>query len=115
MTNEGMWKELELSDKLKECKAELKQRDKNYSAEKMALYKVVKKLKTENDELRLFKIKAVEEAKKEADSLMINKCLKYEDEIKRHKKHIEKLSNQLLDYERIIEEKENEIIIIKNR
>jgi len=36
-------------------------------------------------------------------------------EIKRHKKHIEKLSNQLLDYERIIEEKENEIIIIKNR
>ena len=31
------------------------------------------------------------------------------------KKHIEKLSNQLLfiDYERIIEEKENEIIIIK--
>jgi len=24
MTNEGMWKELELSDKLKECKAELK-------------------------------------------------------------------------------------------
>ena len=57
MTNEGMWKELELSDKLKECKAE----------------------------------------------------------VKRHKKHIEKLSNQLLDLERIIEEKENEIIIIKNR
>ena len=52
-----MWKELELSDKLKECKAE----------------------------------------------------------VKRCKKHIEKLSNQLLDYERIIEEKENEIIIIKNR
>ena len=57
MTNEGMWKELELSDKLKECKAE----------------------------------------------------------VKRCKKHIEKLSNKLLDYERIIEEKENEIIIIKNR
>ena len=37
------------------------------------------------------------------------------EEIKRHKKHIEKLSNQLLDCERIIEEKENEIIIIKNR
>ena len=36
-------------------------------------------------------------------------------EVKRCKKHIEKLSNQLLDYERIIEEKENEIIIIKNR
>ena len=57
MTNEGIWKELELSDKLKECKAE----------------------------------------------------------VKRHNKHIEKLSNQLLDLERIIEEKENEIIIIKNR
>ena len=42
----------------------------------------------------------------------LNKC---KEEIKRHKKHIEKLSNQLLDYERIIEEKENEIIIIKNR
>ena len=36
-------------------------------------------------------------------------------EVKRCKKHIEKLSNQLLDYERIIEEKENEILIIKNR
>ena len=36
-------------------------------------------------------------------------------EVKRCKKHIEKLSNQLLDLERIIEEKENEIIIIKNR
>ena len=57
MTNEGMWKELELSDKLKECKAE----------------------------------------------------------VKRCKKHIEKLSNQLLDFERIIEERDNEILIIKNR
>ena len=36
-------------------------------------------------------------------------------EIKRHKQHIEKLSNQLLDYERIIEERDNEIIIIKNK
>jgi len=36
-------------------------------------------------------------------------------ELKRHKKQIEKLSNELLDYERIIEEKDNEIIIIKNR
>ena len=57
MTNEGMWKEIELADKLKEAKAE----------------------------------------------------------IKRHKQHIEKLSNQLLDYERIIEERDNEIIIIKNK
>jgi hypothetical protein len=42
----------------------------------------------------------------------LKKC---KDEIKRHKKHIKKLSNQLLDYERLIEEKENEIIIIKNK
>jgi hypothetical protein len=28
MTNEGMWKELELSDKLKKCKAELKRQKK---------------------------------------------------------------------------------------
>ncbi len=28
MTNEGMWKELELSDKLKECKAQLKRQKK---------------------------------------------------------------------------------------
>jgi hypothetical protein len=28
MTDEGMWKELELSDKLKECKAELKRQKK---------------------------------------------------------------------------------------
>ena len=55
----------------------------------MALYAEVKRLKTENDELRLFKIKAVEEAKKEADSLMINKILKYEDEIKKLKGKID--------------------------
>jgi len=42
----------------------------------------------------------------------LKKC---KEEIKRHKKHIEKLSNQLLDYERLKEEKDNEIIIIKNR
>ena len=53
-----------------------------YQSTQSTLYAEVKKLKKENDELRLFKIKAVEEAKKEADNLMINKCLKYEDEIK---------------------------------
>lgn len=42
----------------------------------------------------------------------LKKC---RQEIKRHKKHIEKLSNQLLDFERIIEERDNEIIIIKNK
>ena len=55
----------------------------------MALYAEVKRLKIENDELRLFKIKAVEEAKREADSLMINKILKYEDKIKKLEKIIE--------------------------
>ena len=55
----------------------------------MALYAEVKRLRTENDELRLFKIKAVEEAKREADSLMINKILKYEDKIKELEKIIE--------------------------
>ena len=54
----------------------------------MALYAEVKRLKTENDELRLFKIKAVEEAKREADNLMINKILKYEDEIRKLKDNI---------------------------
>ena len=54
----------------------------------MALYAEVKRLKTENDKLRLFKIKAVEEAKREADSLMINKILKYEDEIRKLKGNI---------------------------
>ena len=42
----------------------------------------------------------------------LKKC---KQEIKRHKRHIEKLSNQLLDYERILEERDNEIIIIKNK
>ena len=42
----------------------------------------------------------------------LKKC---KEEIKRHKKHIENLSNQLLDLERIIEERDNEILIIKNR
>ena len=42
----------------------------------------------------------------------LKKC---KQEIRRHKRHIEKLSNQLLDYERIIEERDNEIIIIKNK
>ena len=42
----------------------------------------------------------------------LKKC---KQETKRHKRHIEKLSNQLLDYERIIEERDNEIIIIKNK
>jgi len=51
----------------------------------MALYAEVKRLKTENDELRLFKIKAVEEAKREADNLMMAKVTKYENEILRLK------------------------------
>ena len=70
-----------------------------YQSNQMALYAEVKKLKNENEELRLFKIKAVEEAKKEADSLMINKCLKYEDEIKEVKEDNKKLAKQVQDLE----------------
>ena len=74
--------------------------DKTYENEvQIALYTEVKKLKKENDELRLFKIKAVEEAKKEADNLMINKCLKYEDEINEIKKDNKKLAKQVQDLE----------------
>ena len=69
----------------------------SYQSNQMALYAEVKKLKKENDELRLFKIKAVEEAKKEADNLMINKCLKYEDEIKEVKEDNKKLAKQITD------------------
>ena len=68
-----------------------------YQSTQSTLYAEVKKLKKENDELRLFKIKAVEEAKKEADSLMINKCLKYEDEIREVKEDNKKLAKQIED------------------
>ena len=68
-----------------------------YQSTQSTLYAEVKKLKKENDELRLFKIKAVEEAKKEADNLMINKCLKYEDEIKEVKEDNKKLAKQIED------------------
>ena len=68
-----------------------------YQSSQMALYAEVKKLKNENDELRLFKIKAVEEAKKEADSLMIDKCLKYENEIREVKEDNKKLAKQIED------------------
>ena len=69
----------------------------SYQSNQMALYAEVKKLKNENEELRLFKIKAVEEAKKEADSLMIDKCLKYEDEIREVKEDNKKLAKQIED------------------
>ena len=59
-------------------------------AEIVALKRVI-------DELKLAKVKAVEEAKKEADSLMINKCLKYEDEIREVKEDNKKLAKQIED------------------
>ena len=55
------------------------------------------KLRLEISELKLEKVKAVEEAKKEADSLMINKCLKHEDEIKEVKKDNKKLAKEIED------------------
>jgi len=57
-----------------------------YQQKQMALYAEVKRLRKENDELRLFKIKAVEEAKKEADKLMMEKIIKYEKQIRRLKR-----------------------------
>ncbi len=69
----------------------------SYQSNQMALYAEIKKLKNENEELRLFKIKAVEEAKKEADSLMIDKCLKYENEIREVKEDNKKLAKQIED------------------
>ncbi len=70
-----------------------------YQSTQSTLYAEVKKLRKENDELRIFKIKAVEEAKKEADNLMINTCLKYEDEINEIKKDNKKLAKQVQDLE----------------
>ena len=58
----------------------------SYQSNQMALYAEVKKLKKENDELRLFKIKAVEEAKKEADELMIKKITMYENKLAKYGK-----------------------------
>ena len=46
---------------------------------------------------KLEKVKAVEETKKEADRLMINKCIKYEDEIKEVKDDNKKLAKQITD------------------
>jgi nucleoside-triphosphatase THEP1 len=69
----------------------------SYQSNQMALYAEVKKLKNENEELRFFKIRAVEEAKKEADSLMIDKCLKYENEIREVKEDNKKLAKQIED------------------
>ena len=55
------------------------------------------KMTTEIDNLKLEKVKAVEETKKEADRLMINKCTKYEDEIKEVKDDNKKLAKQITD------------------
>ena len=57
-----------------------------YQQKQVALYAEIKKLRKENDNLKIFKIKAVEEAKKEADKLMIEKIIKYEKEIRKLKK-----------------------------
>ena len=55
------------------------------------------KMTTKIDNLKLEKVKAVEETKKEADRLMINKCTKYEDEIKEVKDDNKKLAKQITD------------------
>ena len=57
-----------------------------YQQKQVALYAEIKKLRKENDNLKIFKIKAVEEAKKEADKLMVEKITKYEKQIRRLKR-----------------------------
>ena len=47
MTNEGMWKEIELADKLKEAKAELKTELKRYKREVDKLRKIIDILETD--------------------------------------------------------------------
>ena len=78
-----------------------------YQSTQTALYAEVKRLKVveeehqklngrlrlEISELKLEKVKAVEEA----DNLMIDKCLKYEDEIKEVKEDNKKLAKQIED------------------
>ena len=54
-------------------------------------------LKSVIDDLKLAKVQVVEEAKKEADSLMIDKCLKYENEIREVKEDNKKLAKQIED------------------
>ena len=54
---------------------------------------------TQIEQLKLDKVKAVEEVKKEADRLMINKCTKYENEIKEVKDDNKKLAKQIEDME----------------
>ena len=61
-----------------------------YQSTQSTLYAEVKKLRKENDELRLFKIKAVEEAKKEADKLMIKKVTMYENKLAKYGKEEKK-------------------------
>ena len=78
-----------------------------YQARQVALYADVKRLRSigeehqklngrlrlEISELNLEKVKAVEEAKKEADELMMNKISKYEKKIRRLKNDAKDLLN----------------------
>jgi len=51
----------------------------------------------EIDKLKLEKIQAVEEAKKEADKLMMNTIIKYEEKLKLYKDTIKKIKEIIND------------------
>ena len=51
----------------------------------------------EIDKLKLEKIQAVEEAKKEADKLMMNTIIKYEEKLKLYKDTIKKIKEIIYD------------------
>ena len=52
----------------------------------------------EIDKLKLEKIQAVEEAKKEADKLMMNTIIKYEEKLKLYKDTIKKIKEIINDW-----------------
>ena len=57
MTNEGMWKELELSDKLKECKAELKRQKKFIEKQSDIILALEKDIELKNNIILVLKNK----------------------------------------------------------
>ena len=57
MTNEGMWKELELSDKLKECKAELKRQKKFIQKQSDIILALEKDIELKNNIILVLKNK----------------------------------------------------------
>ena len=59
MTNEGMWKELELSDKLKECKAEIKRQKKFIQKQSDIIFALEKDIELKDNIILVLKNKLV--------------------------------------------------------